>query len=88
MILRSDLPAVSGRSRAGRRAVGVTAVGLLLLATPSCVTVRPEQRAILADPKMRFQGDPRTAAELDHVLENREGAFGGGTVEGGGCGCN
>jgi hypothetical protein len=53
-----------------------------------CVTVRPEQRAILSDPKMRFQGDPRTAAELDHVLDNREGSFGGGSVEGGGCGCN
>jgi hypothetical protein len=61
---------------------------LLLWATTACVTVRPEQRAILSDPKMRFQGDPRTAAELDHVLENREGSFGGGSVEGGGCGCN
>jgi hypothetical protein len=66
--------------------------GLLLAAclggTSGCVTVRPEQRAILADPKMRFQGDPRTAAELEHALENREGSFGGGSVEGGGCGCN
>ena len=58
------------------------------LASTGCVMVRPEQRAILSDPKMRFQGDPRTAAELDHVLENREGSFGGGSVEGGGCGCN
>jgi hypothetical protein len=57
-------------------------------AEAGCVTVRPEQRAILADPKMRFQGDPHTAAEMDHVLENREGSFGGGSVEGGGCGCN
>lgn len=60
----------------------------LLWASTACVAVRPEQRAILSDPKMRFQGDPRTAAELDHVLENREGSFGGGSVEGGGCGCN
>jgi hypothetical protein len=60
----------------------------IALAAGGCVTVRPEQRAILSDPKMRFQGDPRTAAELDHVLENREGSFGGGSVEGGGCGCN
>jgi Domain of unknown function (DUF4266) len=61
---------------------------LAAFAGTGCVGVRPEQRAILADPKMRFQGDPRTAAERDHVLENREGSFGGGTVEGGGCGCN
>ncbi len=61
---------------------------VLALGSAGCVTVRPEQRAILSDPKMRFQGDPRTAAELDHVLENREGSFGGGSVEGGGCGCN
>jgi uncharacterized protein YceK len=53
-----------------------------------CATVRPEQRAILADPKMRFGGDPKHQAEMDHVLENREGSFGGGSVEGGGCGCN
>jgi hypothetical protein len=66
----------------------VVLVPLLAMGTTGCVTVRPEQRAILADPKMRFQGDPRTAAELDHVLENREGAYDGGTVQGGGCGCN
>ena len=53
-----------------------------------CVTVRPEERAVLADPKMRFQGDRRAAAQLEHVLENREGASGGGSVQGGGCGCN
>lgn len=60
----------------------------LVAAVSGCVTVRPEQRAILADPKMRFQGDPRTASEMDHVIENREGSFGGGSVQGGGCGCN
>ena len=74
-----------------RRARGRWALFAALLAavtSSACVTVRPEQRAILSDPKMRFQGEPRTAAELDHVLENREGSFGGGSVEGGGCGCN
>ena len=53
-----------------------------------CVTVRPEQRAILADPVMQFQGDPREAAQRQHVLENREGSFGSSSVQGGGCGCN
>jgi len=81
----------TGRSRR-RRGSARIALWVLLssiaLSSVGCVTVRPEQRAILSDPKMRFLGDPRTAAELDHVLENREGSFGGGSVEGGGCGCN
>jgi len=78
--------------RARRRAVrhaGSVLGALLALATASgCVTVRPEQRAVLSDPKMRFQGDPRTARQLEHALSNREGSYGGGSVQGGGCGCN
>jgi hypothetical protein len=53
-----------------------------------CVTVRPEQRAVLADPVMQFNGDAREAAQRQHVIENREGSFGGTSVKGGGCGCN
>ncbi|HEX9621149.1 MAG TPA: DUF4266 domain-containing protein, partial [Polyangiaceae bacterium] len=53
-----------------------------------CVTVRPEQRAVLADPTMQFEGERGEEAARQHVLENREGSFGGSTVEGGGCGCN
>lgn len=81
-----------GSQRQDRRATAALCraalAALVLAAVSGCVTVRPEQRAILADPKMRFQGDPRTAAEMDHVIENREGSFGGGSVQGGGCGCN
>ena len=58
------------------------------IASGGCATVRPEQRAILADPVMQFQGDPREAAQKQHVIENREGSFGGSSVQGGGCGCN
>jgi len=83
---------ISGRQGRRRCAVGarfaVAFLGCLAACAQGCVTVRPEQRAILADPKMRIQGDPRTAAEMDHVIENREGSFGGGSVRGGGCGCN
>jgi hypothetical protein len=56
--------------------------------TAGCVTVRPEQRAILADPVMQFASNSREAAQLQHVIENREGSFGGSSVQGGGCGCN
>jgi hypothetical protein len=53
-----------------------------------CVTVRPEEKAILADPIMQFGARARADAQLTHVLENREGSNGGGAVHGGGCGCN
>ncbi len=63
-------------------------VGATLPMAVGCVTVRPEERAILADPVMQFDGDPREAAATQHVIENREGSYGGRTVRGGGCGCN
>lgn len=72
---------------AKRCVVAVALLGVVPL-VGGCVTVRPEQRAILADPVMQFQGDPREAAQRQHVLENREGSFGGSSVQGGGCGCN
>ena len=77
----------AGGSRRLRYGAAALAFALLSLAS-GCVTVRPEQRAILADPVMQFQGDPREAAQKQHVLENREGSFGGSGVQGGGCGCN
>ena len=56
--------------------------------TSSCVTVRPQERAVLADPIMQFEGDPIVATQLHHAIDNREGSFGGSGVAGGGCGCN
>lgn len=70
-----------------RGAIQLTCLALLL-ALASCVTVRPEQRAVLADPTMQFDNDPGDVAARDHVLENREGSSGGSSVKGGGCGCN
>ncbi len=63
-------------------------VFLALALTTSCVTVRPQERAVLADPVMQFEGDPIIAAQLHHAIDNREGSFGGSGVAGGGCGCN
>ena len=60
----------------------------LALALTSCVTVRPQERAVLADPIMQFEGDPIVASQLHHAIDNREGSFGGSGVSGGGCGCN
>jgi hypothetical protein len=73
-------------ARARIMALAIAALGVSMLG--GCVTVRPEQRAVLADPVMQFQGDAREAAQRQHVIENREGSFGGSSVQGGGCGCN
>ena len=69
----------------------VLVVASLAFTLSGCVTVRPHQRAILADPIMRVGGslhDQSEAAHTQHALDNREGAFGGEGVSGGGCGCN
>jgi hypothetical protein len=58
------------------------------MACTSCVTVRPQERAVLADPTMQFEGDPKATAPIQHAIENREGSYGGSGVSGGGCGCN
>ena len=68
---------------------GASVLGtLLVLGSAGCATVRPEQRAILADPTMQFDAKSAEQAALDHALDNREGSIGGGSVRGGGCGCN
>ena len=61
---------------------------LVALTSAGCATVRPEQRAILADPTMQFDVQSADQAALDHALDNRQGSTGGGSVKGGGCGCN
>jgi hypothetical protein len=61
---------------------------VLAFSVMGCATVKPQERAVLADPIMQFEGDPLIAAQLHHAIDNREGSFGGSGVAGGGCGCN
>jgi hypothetical protein len=63
-------------------------LALVASSAAGCVTVRPEQRAVMADPTMQFDNDPGDGEAREHVLENREGSSGGRSVKGGGCGCN
>ena len=74
--------------RAVLQALGLSLGALSLVASAGCATVRPEQRAILADPTMQFDAKSADRAALEHALDNREGSTGGGSVRGGGCGCN
>lgn len=68
-------------------AVMIAVLGLAMVLT-GCATVRPEERGKLANPSMTFGSDGLVQAHEDHVFVNREGSYGGGTVTGGGCGCN
>lgn len=61
---------------------------VILVASSSCATVAPQQRAILADPTMQFEAEAKHEAALRHAIDNREGSMGGTGVAGGGCGCN
>jgi len=61
---------------------------VMLGALGGCVTVKPQEHATLADPTMRFDDDARARAQMEHALDNREAAYGGNGVAGGGCGCN
>ena len=72
----------------GAKAVLLVLASLVPLASAGCATVRPEQRAILADPTMQFDAKSADQAALEHALDNREGSTGGGSVRGGGFGCN
>lgn len=71
-----------------KRILSVVVLLSLSGASSACVTVRPQERAVLADPIMLFEGDPIVANQLRHAIDNREGSFGGSGVSGGGCGCN
>ncbi len=70
------------------RIVALCSLAAFACSTAACATVKPQERAVLADPIMEFEGDPKAAAQLRHAIENREGSYGGAGVSGGGCGCN
>lgn len=62
--------------------------GLALASVAGCVTVKPQDKELLADPAMIYgSGGAAPQRQEEHVLENREGAT-TGSAAGGGCGCN
>lgn len=48
----------------------------------------PWERGHLARPAMRMDGDALERRFTDHIYASKENASGGGSVGGGGCGCN
>jgi hypothetical protein len=65
---------------------------LLALAalTSGCAAtaVRPWDRDLLAQKKMRLNPSPMVSAVDDHIYFSKEASMGGMDVGGGGCGCN
>ena len=70
------------------RIIVVFAALAALFALPGCVTVHPYQREWLAHPSMDGSSEEGENAFRAHVHDSREGATGGHSSTGGGCGCN
>lgn len=65
------------------------ALALVVLgAGGACATTKPYERELLARPAMAVERDADRLALEAHVITIQEGAVGGSTGGGGGCGCN
>lgn len=77
------------RSPLRRVPVVAAALTFAVLASGCAATaVKPWDRDLLAQPKMRFNPLPLEYAVDQHVYFSKEGSLGGMDVGGGGCGCN
>jgi len=67
-----------------------TCAGALVLSVGlvGCSTVQPWQKGNLAKSEMSFDHDPLQTRFEEHTYFSKEGASGGMSVGGGGCGCN
>ena len=61
---------------------------LALLSSCASVGVKPWQRDILARNSMQLNPNPSLMAFREHIYFSKEGASGGRSFDGGGCGCN
>lgn len=64
------------------------ALGGAMLLASGCANVPLWERDALADYTMRPDRDPLTLSTREHLWFSREGANGGRSLGGGGCGCN
>ena len=54
----------------------------------AATAMKPWDRDLLAQKKMRLVPNPHESAVDDHIYFSKEGSTGGQHVGGGGCGCN
>jgi hypothetical protein len=73
-----------------RRTLGAALILALMALTSGCaaMSVRPWDRDLLSQKKMRFNPSRTEHATDDHIYFSKEGSTGGSAVGGGGCGCN
>ena len=73
------------------RSIERVAAACAVLALAGCAAFappKPWEKGDLARPSRRFDADPLETKLTQHIYQSREGAAGGDTVGGGGCGCN
>ena len=63
------------------------ATAFLALVASGCARVHQMDREFLSDPIMQRSPDPQADGMESHNLPRREGAVGGSSGSGGGCGC-
>ena len=71
-----------------KRLLIAIAAAVLVTGCESMPKVQPWEKGNLAKPKMAVDWDAREARFADHTYFSKEGASGGASVGGGGCGCN
>ena len=79
----SSAGSIGVRNRIAAACLACALAGCAAYAPP-----KPWEKGDLARPAMRFDADPLAAKLTQHVYQSKEGASGGATVGGGGCGCN
>ena len=78
------------RSGHSSRSIERLAAACAVVALAGCAFAPPKpwEKGDLARPSMRFDADPLQTKLTQHIYQSKEGAAGGDTVGGGGCGCN
>jgi len=61
---------------------------IFLSVLPACENINAWDRGILAKSFMATDPNPGNTQIKQHVYFSKEGATGGGSIGGGGCGCN
>lgn len=86
---RLPLRAVKVRLPIASACPGCTVLAAVFVAgCASYVPPQPWEKGDLARASMRFDTDALATKATRHVYQSKEGASAGGSVGGGGCGCN